>query len=170
MSMELRTAAVDRLFSAVDHFFSRLPDDERAISATLVAAESSRRLVRTFADVFLNPARRPIQKQAAHRVRSSIPNGLRTPQEVATRLGMSVKQVKTLALKDGELRFINTGRGTKNIRMMFTDADVEEFIKRRHKRNTPQQQSPTQKGTSHRAAEVIGFTARRLMNKKQKAD
>jgi hypothetical protein len=145
-------------------------DERNAVAATLAAAESSRRLVRTFADVFLNPARHPTPRQAGPRVRSSIPNGLRTPQEVATRLGMSVKQVKTLALKDGELRFINIGRGTKNVRMMFTDADVEEFIKRRAKRNTTQQQSPTQKGTSHRAAEVIGFTARRLMNKKHKAD
>src|SRR5260370_1455858 len=36
------------------------PADDRAVAATLAAAESSRRLVRTFADVFLNPAPRPI--------------------------------------------------------------------------------------------------------------
>jgi hypothetical protein len=65
--MELRTAAVDRLFSAVDHFFSRLPDDERAISATIAAARGSQNLVRTFADVFLNPAQRLIPKQAQGR-------------------------------------------------------------------------------------------------------
>ena len=150
-------------------------DEERAVAVTIAAARSSRLVLNAFADVFQadgknDPAQRRIPNQVAHRVQSSIPNGLRTPQEVATRLGMSVKQVKTLALKDGELRFINIGRGTKNIRMMFTDADVEDFIKRRAKRNTTQRQSPTQKGTSHRAAEIIGFTARRLMNKKQKAD
>ncbi len=145
-------------------------NDPRAVPCTIAALKASESALRSFASVFLNPAQRPTRTQAAHRVRCSIPNGLRTPQEVATRLGMSVKQVKTLALKDGELRFINIGRGTKNVRMMFTDADVEEFIKRRQKRNTPQQQSPTQKGTSHRAAEVIGFTARRLLKRKRKSD
>src|SRR6266699_858594 len=123
----------------------RFPTDYRAVAATLAAARSSRLVLNAFADVFLNPAQRPIEKQAAHRVRSSIPNdGLRTPQEVAARLGMSVKQVKTLALKDGELRFINIGRGTKNIRMMFTEADVEDFIKRRAIRNVSCPSTATQ--------------------------
>jgi hypothetical protein len=175
--MELRRAAQESMqeyherlsgFPATISFPAN--NDPRAVPCTIAALKASESALRSFASVFLNPAQRPTRTQAAHRVRSSVPNGLRTPQEVATRLGMSVKQVKTLALKDGELRFINIGRGTTNIRMMFTDADVEDFIKRRAKRNAPQHQSPTQKRTSHRAAEVIGFTARRLMNKKQKAD
>jgi hypothetical protein len=137
MGPTTRAAAMDG-FSAI-----RFPTDERALAVTLAAAQSSRRILNAFASVFLNPAQYPIPKQKTPRVRSAIPNGLRTPQEVAARLGVSVKQVKTLALKDGELRFINTGRGTKNIRMMFTDTDVEDFIKRRAKRNAPQQQSPS---------------------------
>jgi len=138
---------------------------ENAVAATLAAARSSRLVLNAFADVFLNPAQRPIQKQAARRVRSSIPNdGLRTPQEVAARLGMSIKQVKTLALKDGELRFINTGRGSTNIRMMFAEADVEDFIKRRAIRNPPPCPSGNRKTpptiTSTSSGEVIGFTNR----------
>src|SRR5712691_5144683 len=141
-------------------------DAENAVAATLAAASSSRRVLNAFADVFLkNPAQRPISKQAAHRVRSSIPNdGLRTPQEVAIRLGMSVKQVKALALKDGELRFINTGRGTKNVRMMFTDADLNDFIERRATRNVscPSTAIQSRRTTStHSKSGVIGFTARR---------
>jgi len=77
---------------------------------------------------------------------------------------MSVKQVKTLALKDGELRFINTGRGTQHIRMMFTEADVEDFIKRRAIRNPPPCPSGNRKTpptiTSTSSGEVIGFTNR----------
>ena len=35
-------------------------DDENAVAATLAAASSSRRVLNAFADVFLNPAQRPI--------------------------------------------------------------------------------------------------------------
>jgi len=139
-------------------------DAENAVAATIAAARSSRLVLNAFASVFLDPAQRPMPKRTAHRVRSSIANGLRTPQEVAARLGMSVKQVKTLALKDGELRFINTGRGTKNVRMMFTDADLNDFIERRATRNVscPSTAIQSRRTTStHSKSGVIGFTARR---------
>ncbi len=118
-------------FSAI-----RFPTDDRAIAATLAAAESSRRLVRAFADVFLNPAQRPIPKQAAYRARSSIPNGLRTPAEAAARLQISMKQLRAF-VRSGELRYVNVGRGSKKPRIRFTDADLTEFIAAHTQRNNP---------------------------------
>jgi len=162
MELTIR-AAVDQLsaisFPAADH--------ANAVAATLAAAESSRRLVRTFADVFLNPAQRPIPKQAAHQntaARSSIPNGLRTPAEAAARLQISMKQLGSF-VRSGELRYVNVGRGSKKPRIRFTDADLTEFITARTQRNNPPCRSTSRR--THRTtsltsnSEVIGFQARR---------
>src|SRR6266567_1132780 len=43
-------------------------DGERAVAFTIAAAQSSRRVLNAFASVFLNPAQRPIPRQAAGRV------------------------------------------------------------------------------------------------------
>src|SRR6266700_3788350 len=65
--MELRTAAEQ--FSAI-HF----PTDDRAVAVTIAAAQSSRALLRAFADNIFqadgksDPAQRPIPKQVAGRV------------------------------------------------------------------------------------------------------
>src|SRR6266702_3328201 len=139
---------------------------ENAVAVTIAAAQSSRRVLNAFADVFLkNPAQHPIQKQAAHRVRSSIPNdGLRTPTEAAARLQISAKQLRAF-VRSGELRYVNVGRGSKKPRIRFTDADLTEFIAARTRRNNPPCSStsrrtrPTTNMSSN--GEVIGFTARR---------
>src|SRR6266851_3828217 len=140
-------------------------DGERAVAATIAAAQSSRRVLNAFADVFLNPAQRRIQKQAAHRVRSSIPNdGLRTPTEAAARLRISAKQLRAF-VRSGELRYVNVGRGSKKPRIRFTDADLTEFIAARTQRNNPPCPSTNLRTrriislTSN--SEVIGFQARR---------
>ena len=159
MELTSRAAVMDE-FSAI-----RFPTNDRAVAVTLAAARSSRRVLNAFADVFLNPAQRPIQKQAAHRVRSSIPNdGLRTPTEAAARLQISAKQLRAF-VRSGELRYVNVGRGSKKPRIRFTDADLTEFIAARTRRNNPP--CPSTSRRTHRttnmtsSGEVIGFTARR---------
>ena len=140
--------------------------DENAVAATIAAASSSRRVLNAFvaAGFQENSARRPIQKQAAHRVRSSIPNGLRTPAEAAARLQISAKQLRAF-VRSGELRYVNVGRGSKKPRIRFTDADLTEFIAARTRRNNPPCPSTARKTrrttfmTS--SSEVIGFQARR---------
>src|SRR6266581_8213548 len=159
MELTIR-AAVDQLsaisFPAADH--------ANAVAATLAAAESSRRLVRTFADVFLNSAQRPIPKPAAPRVRFPIANGLRTPAEAAARLQISAKQLRAF-VRSGELRYVNVGRGSKKPRIRFTDADLTEFIAARTQRNNPPCPSTnlrTRRTTfMTSSSEVIGFQARR---------
>src|SRR6266849_5594312 len=159
--MELTTrAAVDKL-PAIS-----FPTDDRAVAATIAAASSSRRVLNAFvaAGFQENSARRPIQKQAAHRVRSSIPNdGLRTPTEAAARLQISAKQLRAF-VRSGELRYVNVGRGSKKPRIRFTDADLTEFIAARTRRNNPPCPSTnlrTRRITSLTSnSEVIGFQAR----------
>lgn len=51
---------------------------------------------------------------------------LRTPKQAAARLQMSVEQLTAFA-RDGDIRYINTGRGKKIPRRMFTDRDLDDF-------------------------------------------
>jgi excisionase family DNA binding protein len=85
---------------------------------------------------------------------------LRTPKEAAERLQTSVEQV-TGFVRDGELRYVNIGRGKKRPRRMFTDDDLDEFIERRKRRDaclsTSQQSRRTGSMTSKSA--VIAFSA-----------
>src|SRR5215469_18966442 len=57
------------------------------------------------------------------------------PKEAARKLCVSVDQIEGF-VRDGELSFVNVGRGKKKRRMMFTQADIEDFIERRRRRNT----------------------------------
>ena len=67
-------------------------------------------------------------------------------------------------VNDGEIRYVNVGRGKKRERMMFKPADIEEFVERRTKRKVftclSNLKSPHSTGTIS-TAEVVGFTARR---------
>jgi excisionase family DNA binding protein len=61
---------------------------------------------------------------------------LMTPREVAERLRVSMKTL-ILLVHDGDLPYVNVGRGKKHQRRMFIAQDVEEFIERRKRRETP---------------------------------
>jgi excisionase family DNA binding protein len=50
---------------------------------------------------------------------------LRTPKSAADWLGVSVKTLRGL-VQDSELRYVNVGRGKKNIRRMFADEDLQD--------------------------------------------
>ncbi|WP_374708858.1 helix-turn-helix domain-containing protein [Nitrobacter vulgaris] len=81
----------------------------------------------------------------------------------ASWLGVSIKTVKGY-VDDGDLRYINVGRGKKNRRMMFTEGDLQEFVERRAQRETPCQfivRKVHRSTTSISNSKVIGFTALR---------
>src|SRR5216683_8151855 len=144
-------------------------DAENAVAATLAAASSSRFVLNAFvaAGFQENSARRPIQKQAAHRKAEAArrpDDGLLTVGDVAVRLQVSMKQVRNF-VDDGGLRYINVGRGSKHRTMRFTPADVESCITQLAKRNSrpcPSTAIQSRRTTNtHSKSEVIGFTARR---------
>jgi|SRR5215467_6831026 len=58
------------------------------------------------------------------------------PKEAAKRLNVSVDQLQGF-VRDGELTYVNMGRGKKKIRRMFAESDISDFIERRRRRNTP---------------------------------
>jgi hypothetical protein len=58
---------------------------------------------------------------------------LHSPKFTAAALGVSVKTLNGF-VRDGEIRYIDVGRGKKKIRRRFTDQDIEEFKERRARR------------------------------------
>jgi hypothetical protein len=67
-------------------------------------------------------------------------------------------------VKDGEIDYINVGRGKKRPRMRFTIEDLNDFIERRKRRDTAC--LSTGKSTRHStistsSSNVVGFSARR---------
>jgi excisionase family DNA binding protein len=88
---------------------------------------------------------------------------LRSPQSAAERLGVSVKTLNGY-VADGELRYINVGRGTKKVRRRFTDEDLDDLIQRRAQRDMPCQSTGTKiarSTTSTSSSRVLAFTALR---------
>jgi Helix-turn-helix domain len=88
------------------------------------------------------------------------PDGLRTPAEAARKLRCSPK---TLAghVASGALRYVLIGHGRKRRRMMFTDADIDEFIANQTRKDHPCPSTPSRvrhTSTSTSASEVIAFT------------
>lgn len=61
------------------------------------------------------------------------PAPLLTPKEAAARLAITVNQLHQL-VSDGEIAYINVGRGNKNPHRRFTEADIEDFIERHRRR------------------------------------
>lgn len=87
---------------------------------------------------------------------------LLTPRDTAERLQVSIDQLRGF-VHDGELRYVNLGRGRKKPRMMFTEGDITEFIARRTRRHV---ECPSTNRSAHHIlpstskSKVIGFTAR----------
>lgn len=85
-------------------------------------------------------------------------------KQAARKLGTTEDQVRGF-VQDGELRYINVGRGKKRPRLRFTEADLDEFIERRMRKSEPICQSTNRK--SHRftgstsKSGAVGFTAQR---------
>jgi hypothetical protein len=104
------------------------------------------------------------QSEARPKVRQRAPDGLKTLAEGAAKLGCSVKTVKGY-IASGALRYIAMGHGSKRQRRMLADADLEDFIAARSRRDSPACQSikvhARRSGTSTSSSEVIAFSARR---------
>jgi excisionase family DNA binding protein len=88
---------------------------------------------------------------------------LLTLREAAQRLKITPEQVAAL-VHDGEISYVNVGRGRKRPRMRFTHQDIHGFIERRTRRDVPcpstsLKNPPITASTS--GSEVIGFMARR---------
>ena len=89
--------------------------------------------------------------------------GLSSPKEAAEYLRISTKTL-IAHVDDGAIQYINVGRGSKKRRIMFTEADLDEFIERRAQRNVPCRSTSTKAArstTSISSSKVIGFTALR---------
>ena len=99
-----------------------------------------------------------------NRSRKPTLGGLLPPSQAADRLNVTVEQLFAF-VRDGELRYVNVGRGSKRPRYAFTDADIQELIDKRKTREVPcpctSPKSPRRiSGTTSRSL-VVGFTARR---------
>jgi len=88
---------------------------------------------------------------------------LLSPAETAARLGVSVRTLKGLA-DDGEIRYVETGRGTKNKRRRYTEEFIAEYYERRTRRDAPCPSTSTKTARSTTLisnGKAIGFTALR---------
>src|SRR5262252_4531956 len=93
------------------------------------------------------------------------PDGLLTPAEAARKLRCSVKTLRA-HVAAGDLRYVTIGQGKKRPRIRFTDADLDEFIANRTRKDAPCPSTRTRTvdrliSTTTSKCEVIGFTARR---------
>ena len=57
-------------------------------------------------------------------------------RQAAAKLGVSIDQVRGL-VQDGDLACINVGRGKKRPTLRFTQADLDDFVSARRKREVP---------------------------------
>jgi predicted site-specific integrase-resolvase len=86
---------------------------------------------------------------------------LKTPAEAAAALHCSQK---TLAghVRSGALRYVIVGLGKKRPRRMFTAEDIQDFIERQMRRDTPATAPRTHRTTTSTSrSDVIAFTALR---------
>src|SRR5947207_2082579 len=93
------------------------------------------------------------------------PANLMTSIQAAAYLNVTPEQLSKF-VRDGELKFVNLGRGSKRPRYRFTKEDLDAFILSRTKQEQPQCQfsAPRNPGKSiamTSGSKVIGFLDRR---------
>jgi len=106
--------------------------------------------------------------------RQSPPDGLKTAAQAAAKLNCSIKTLNG-HVASGALRYVVIGHGTKRLRKMFTDPDLNEFIVNQTRKDVPCPSTRTEtvarhSGTTISGCEVVGFTAlqKRRTNAKPK--
>jgi len=94
---------------------------------------------------------------------------LRTPKEQAARLKITVEQLAALTA-DGEIGYINVGRGKKRPRRRYTPEDEQEFLDRRRRREVclSTSISAPRNTNSISKSKVIGFMAQRNARRAKK--
>ncbi|NEU95672.1 helix-turn-helix domain-containing protein [Bradyrhizobium sp. UFLA 03-164] len=88
---------------------------------------------------------------------------LLTPHEAACKLNITVDQLNAFA-QDGEIAYINVGRGKKRPRRRYAEEDIQEFLERRRRREVPCQSIATsarRTTNSISSTKVVGFMAAR---------
>ena len=100
-------------------------------------------------------------------------SSLSDTKQAASYLKVTVEQIRGF-VDDGELIFINVGRGKKRPRMRFAQEDLDRFIDSRRQKSNPPCLSTKRKNrritNMTSKSPVIGFTALRNahLEKKQK--
>ena len=100
---------------------------------------------------------------ASKPARKPTPDGLLLPPQAADKLNVTIEQLMGF-VRDGELRYVNLGRGSKRPRYAFTDTDINDLIEKRQTREAPCPSTGRQirrSGNPTSGSKVIGFTARR---------
>jgi hypothetical protein len=120
--------------------------------------------------VHLTKARQPLalglnRKPSLDQQRKPSPDALLlSPPEAADRLGVTVEQL-TGFVSDGDLPYVNVGRGKKRPRYKFKPSDIDALIEARQTREVPcpstnPKNRPRTSGTTSKSV-VVGFTALR---------
>lgn len=100
----------------------------------------------------------PASRQHKPRIRPS--DGLRTKAEAAAKLGVSVRTLHA-HVAAGALRYVSIGKGTKRMRRMFTDADLDAFIANQTRKDLPCPSVATRarrSGSIDSKSEVVSFS------------
>jgi hypothetical protein len=82
-------------------------------------------------------------------------------KEAAKKLNISEEQLSAFA-RDGEISYINVGRGTKRPSRRYTDEDLEAFKELRRRREVCLSTSPKSRHFTNTisSSKVVGFSAR----------
>jgi hypothetical protein len=71
-----------------------------------------------------------VKLRKPRRRKTVIPGGLYDVAGAAVRLDITEEKVRTF-VRNGDLKFINVGHGSKRPRYRFTDSDINELIEKR---------------------------------------
>jgi hypothetical protein len=104
----------------------------------------------------------PIKRRRRQRpLRPPVPGGLLTAVQAAAKLSCSVKTLNG-HVAGGALKYVTVGHGTKRLRKMFTDADLNQFIADQTREAPPCPFDATRarrSGNTISKSEVVAFSA-----------
>src|SRR5262249_9079074 len=134
---------------------SLLPSDRMTVSPITASAPDVNAILRAYVHWSDRHCSAPA------RVRP--PDGLRTPAEATRRLRCS-RNTLNGHVASGVLRYVLIGHGRKRRRVMFTDAELDDFIKNQTRKDSPCPSAATRarrSGNIDSRSEVISFSALR---------
>jgi hypothetical protein len=114
----------------------------------------------------------PPRTRKRRRRKAATSDGLNDMAATAAKLNVTKEKVRTFA-RDGELKFINVGHGSKYPRYRFADEDINALIEKRRQQETPQCPSLKPKSPRHTSGTgsksiVIGFMEARAARLEKK--
>src|SRR5262245_19227351 len=78
----------------------------------------------------------PRRARRTRKPRQATPDGLKTTEQAATKLGCSIKTLNG-HVASGTLPYVQIGHGKKRPRKMFTDADLNAFVANQTRKEIP---------------------------------